>query len=85
MRVLAGAIEPDDGKVKIKNGIKISYLEQSPPEDNNKNIFDIVAKGLGDIGIVLTKYQHLWCYGLGLLCLASFSTICQLYCGGQFY
>jgi ATP-binding cassette subfamily F protein uup len=57
--VLAGAIEPDDGKVKIKNGIKISYLEQSPPEDNNKNLFDIVAKGLGDIGIVLTKYQHL--------------------------
>ncbi|CAC9612101.1 Bis-ABC ATPase Uup [uncultured Gammaproteobacteria bacterium] len=59
MRVLAGAIEPDDGKVKIKNGIKISYLEQSPPEDNNKNLFDIVAEGLGDIGIVLTKYQHL--------------------------
>jgi ATP-binding cassette subfamily F protein uup len=26
MRVLAGAIEPDDGKVKIKNGIKISKM-----------------------------------------------------------
>lgn len=59
MRVLAGAIEPDDGKVKIKNGIKISYLEQMPPEDNDKNLFDIVAEGLGDIGEILTQYQHL--------------------------
>ncbi len=59
MRVLAGAIEPDDGKVKIKNGIKISYLEQTPPEDNDKNLFDIVAEGLGDIGEILTQYQQL--------------------------
>uniref|UniRef100_UPI0034DFA16E ATP-binding cassette domain-containing protein n=1 Tax=Candidatus Thiodubiliella endoseptemdiera TaxID=2738886 RepID=UPI0034DFA16E len=59
MRVLAGVIEPDDGKVKIKNGIKISYLEQTPPEDNDKNLFDIVAEGLGDIGEILTQYQQL--------------------------
>ncbi len=59
MRVLAGVIEPDNGKVKIKNGIKISYLEQTPPEDNDKNLFDIVAEGLGDIGEILTQYQQL--------------------------
>jgi ATP-binding cassette subfamily F protein uup len=59
MRVLAGAIEPDDGKVKVKNGIKISYLEQTPPENNDKKLFDIVAEGLGDVGVVLTQYQHL--------------------------
>ncbi len=59
MRILAGTIEPDDGMLKIKNGIKISYLEQTPPEDNEKNLFDIVAEGLGEIGDILTKYQHL--------------------------
>lgn len=59
MRVLARVIEPDNGKLKIKNNIKISYLEQTPPEDNNKNLFDIVAEGLGDIGVILTKYQYL--------------------------
>lgn len=63
MRVLAGVLEPDDGKVKIKNGIKISYLEQTPPEDNDKNLFDIVAEGLGEIGVVLIKYQHLMAKG----------------------
>ena len=59
MRILAGTIEPDDGKLKIKNGVTISYLEQTPPENNDKNLFDIVAEGLGEIGGILTKYQHL--------------------------
>ncbi|SMN13480.1 ABC transporter, ATP-binding protein [Bathymodiolus heckerae thiotrophic gill symbiont] len=59
MRVLAGEIEADDGKLKIKNGIKISYLEQTPPEDNEKKLFDVVAEGLGDIGVILTQYQQL--------------------------
>ncbi|SMN15578.1 ABC transporter, ATP-binding protein [uncultured Candidatus Thioglobus sp.] len=59
MRILAGTIEPDDGKLKIKNGITVSYLEQTPPEDNDKTLFDIVAEGLSEIGDILTKYQHL--------------------------
>ncbi len=59
MRILAGAIEPDDGKLKIKNGIKISYLEQTPPEDNDKSLFDIVSEGLGEIGLILRQYQYL--------------------------
>ncbi|CAC9434906.1 Bis-ABC ATPase Uup [uncultured Gammaproteobacteria bacterium] len=59
MRVLAGEIEADDGKLKIKNGIKISYLEQTPPIYNEKKLFDVVAEGLGDIGVILTQYQQL--------------------------
>ncbi len=58
MRILAGTIEPDDGKLKIKKGVKISYLEQTLPQDNDKNLFDIVAEGLGEIGITLKQYQH---------------------------
>lgn len=58
MRVLARTIEPDDGKMKVKNGVTISYLEQTPPEDNDKNLFDIVAEGLGEAGQILTKYQY---------------------------
>ncbi len=58
MRVLAGTIDADDGKLKVKNSTKISYLEQTPPQDNEKNLFDIVAEGLGEIGLIITKYQH---------------------------
>jgi len=63
MRVLAGVIEPDDGKLKVKNGVKISYLEQTPPEDVDKNLFDIVAEGLGEIGEVLSRYRYLMTEG----------------------
>lgn len=59
MRILASLIEPDAGKLKIKNSTKISYLEQTLPKDSDKNLFDIVAEGLGEIGIILKQYQHL--------------------------
>ena len=59
MRILAGTISADDGKLKIKKGTKISYLEQTPPEDIEKKLFDIVAEGLGDIGLILSDYQQL--------------------------
>jgi ATP-binding cassette subfamily F protein uup len=61
MRVLAGQIEHDDGELKIKNNIKISYLEQTPPQDSQGTLFEIVASGLGEVGQVLGQYQNaLW-------------------------
>ena len=57
MRVLAGLVVPDDGKLKIQNGTRISYLEQTPPQDQDKDLFSIVAEGLGEIGKVLSQYQ----------------------------
>jgi ATP-binding cassette subfamily F protein uup len=57
MKVLAGIIQADDGNLKIKNGTVISYLEQSPPDDNDQTLFEIVAQGLGETGELLAKYQ----------------------------
>ncbi len=59
MRMLAGDIQADDGVLKIRKGIKISHLEQTPPEDNEKTLFDIVAEGLGDVGKLVSKYHFL--------------------------
>ncbi len=59
MRMLSGQIHADDGVLKVKKGIKISHLEQTPPEDNGKNLFDIVAEGLGDVGLIISEYQSL--------------------------
>ncbi len=58
MRILAGSVDIYDGEIKIKNNIKISYLEQTTIIDN-KIIFDIVASGLGDIGSMLINYKQL--------------------------
>ncbi|MBT5286742.1 MAG: ABC-F family ATP-binding cassette domain-containing protein, partial [Candidatus Thioglobus sp.] len=59
MRVIAGVISADDGKLKVKKNTKISYLEQALPQDNDKKLFDIVAEGLGEIGDLITHYQTL--------------------------
>jgi ATP-binding cassette subfamily F protein uup len=60
MRVLAGEIEADDGDLKIKTGVEISYLDQTPPSQNdNSTLFEVVASGLGDIGKILVQYQNL--------------------------
>jgi len=59
MRMLAGEIQADDGVLKIKKGVKISHLEQTPPQDNDKTLFDIVADGLGDVGQIVSRYHLL--------------------------
>lgn len=58
MKIMAGIMQVDDGVVKVKKNINISYLEQSPPIDVDNNLFTVVAEGLGDIGILLAKYQN---------------------------
>ena len=57
LKVLAGLIHADDGNLKVKNGIRVSYLEQQPPEDNNNSLFSIVARGLGETGKLLANYH----------------------------
>lgn len=58
MKIIAGKVQADDGEIKIQNDIKISYLQQSMPMVMEKNVFTVVAEGLGDIGVLLAKYQQ---------------------------
>jgi len=56
-RVISGLIQPDDGELWHKDTLRISYLEQEVPEDNTQTIFEIVAAGLGEIGLLLSEYH----------------------------
>jgi ATP-binding cassette subfamily F protein uup len=61
MKVIAGLIEPSDGELKVKNGLTVSYLEQSVPTDSDKTLFDVVATGLNyndnDDGDIIAGYN----------------------------
>ena len=57
-RVISGHAQPDDGELWHKDTLRISYLEQEVPEDNSQTIFEIVAAGLGEIGLLLTEYHN---------------------------
>ena len=58
-RVISGLIQPDDGELWHKDTLRISYLEQEVPEDNTQTIFEIVAAGLGEIGLLLSEYHNI--------------------------
>lgn len=58
MKVIAGQIGVDDGKMIRQQGIEVTHLPQEIPLGIKGNIFDIVALGLGKRGELLKDYHH---------------------------
>ncbi|HZP68000.1 MAG TPA: ATP-binding cassette domain-containing protein [Rudaea sp.] len=63
LRLIAGEIAPDDGEVRIQAGIRVARLAQEVPQDTAGSVFDVVASGLGELGVLLADYHHLLATG----------------------
>jgi len=59
MRLLTKEIEPDSGSLIFEKGLKVGSLPQSLPEADDRSVFDVVAEGLAEIGLVLAQYHAL--------------------------
>ncbi|MCJ2376612.1 ABC transporter ATP-binding protein [Vibrio sp. ZSDZ34] len=59
MKVLAGQIQMDDGKLQITQDVVVSRLEQDPPRDQEGTVFDYVSEGLADVGKQLKSYHDM--------------------------
>ena len=64
LKLLAGEIQPDDGKImveggRVDGGRRIARLEQEVPREAAGSVFDVVAAGLGELGSLLADYHHL--------------------------
>ncbi|AXX59874.1 ABC transporter ATP-binding protein [Vibrio vulnificus] len=59
MKVLAGEVILDDGKLQITQDVVISRLEQDPPRNEPGTVYDYVASGLAEIGEQLKIYHDL--------------------------
>ena len=59
MKLIAGLLEADDGKMEHQQGLKTAYLTQEVPENIQGSVYDVVASGLEGVGEVLTQYHHL--------------------------
>ncbi|MFC5077640.1 ABC transporter ATP-binding protein uup [Vibrio thalassae] len=57
MKVLAGEIVMDDGKLQITQDVVVSRLEQDPPRDQAGTVADYVAEGLAEVGELLKTYH----------------------------
>lgn len=58
MKLIAGEIKEDGGEI-LGQGLKIARLEQEVPAGTEGTVFDVVAKGLGDIAPLLIDYHHI--------------------------
>ena len=58
MKVIRGDIVLESGKRWVRDGIRISYLDQSLPGADEQDVYDVVAGGLADVGELLKRYHH---------------------------
>lgn len=58
LRLMAGEMGPDDGRVSRQKGLRTAFVPQDVPRDIEGEIFDVVASGLGERGRLLSDYHH---------------------------
>ncbi len=63
LKLISGELRADDGEVRVQHGTVIARLAQEVPQDISGNVFEVVAEGLGDLGRLLARYQHLLAVG----------------------
>ncbi|HEX7325691.1 MAG TPA: ATP-binding cassette domain-containing protein [Rhodanobacteraceae bacterium] len=59
VKLISGELHPDDGEVRVQGGVVIARMPQEVPPDITGSVFEVVAAGLGDLGRLLARYQHL--------------------------
>jgi ATP-binding cassette subfamily F protein uup len=58
LRVIAGTTLPDNGEIWRQEILRIAHLEQEVPPDTDQTVFEVVAAGLGELGVWLAEYHH---------------------------
>ncbi|MCK3654431.1 ABC transporter ATP-binding protein [Pasteurellaceae bacterium Macca] len=59
MKVLAGEVQLDDGKLIFEKDIVVTRLEQDPPRHIEETVFDYVAEGINHLSDLLKQYHHI--------------------------
>ena len=59
MKVLAGEIQLDDGKLTLEKDIVVTRLEQDPPRHVQESVFNYVAEGIAHLSDLLKQYHHI--------------------------
>ncbi|MBD7920461.1 ATP-binding cassette domain-containing protein [Xanthomonas bonasiae] len=59
MKLIAGELKPDDGEIRVQQGVRIARLEQEVPHGAAGSVFDVVADGLGELGHWLAEFHRL--------------------------
>jgi ATP-binding cassette subfamily F protein uup len=58
LKLIAGEITPDGGKIVFQQGVKITLLTQEVPQALFGSVFDVVSSAFGEQGKLLAAYHH---------------------------
>ena len=58
LRILSGEQPPDSGTVWRQPNLRVARLDQDVPLAEHLTVFDVVARGLGDISALVTAYHQ---------------------------
>ena len=59
MKVLAGEVQLDDGKLIFEKDIVVARLEQDPPRHIQETVFEYVSEGIVHLSDLLKQYHHI--------------------------
>jgi len=57
LKIMAGQMEADSGDITLRSGTRVVYLEQAPHFAAGQTVFQVVAKGLGEVAAALDAYH----------------------------
>lgn len=58
LKLIAGEIAPDDGRISRNEGLRVARMPQEVPRDLTGTVFDVIALGGGETGRLLAEYHH---------------------------
>jgi ATP-binding cassette subfamily F protein uup len=59
LNLITGRLQPDHGKIKYRQNIRISQLAQQLPGDCDQTVTEIVEEGLADLQVLISEYRRL--------------------------
>jgi ABC transport system ATP-binding/permease protein len=59
LKLLSGEVAPDNGEIWRQQGVSVASLKQDVLTGFDSTIFDLVARGLGDLGKIMAEYNNL--------------------------
>jgi ATP-binding cassette subfamily F protein uup len=57
LRILTGEIQPDNGKVSVRQGVRTGYLTQQPNVDENQTVKNVLFNESNEIARVVKEYE----------------------------
>jgi ABC transport system ATP-binding/permease protein len=58
LRVMSGESQPDRGNIWREPGLRVSRLDQDVPAAGTRTVFEEVASGLGELGVLVSRYHE---------------------------